>query len=116
MMKLETKFHDCFGTNRLFEDKVNFPYGFKKSGDFTIEQARMLELNGHAYAELAEGGRKPRGETEREFVEFCQGRKEAQTLHERVWQRYQAKVHSCSYAISFNKKRSCQQQLMEESE
>jgi len=116
VMELETKFHDCFRTSRLFEDKVNFPYGFRKSGDFTIEQARMLELNGHAYAELAEGERKPRGETEREFVAFCQGRKEAQTLHERVWQRYKAKVLSCSYMVSFNKRRSCQPQLMEESE
>jgi len=104
-MELETRFHDCFRTDKRFEDKLNFPYGFLKSGDFTIEQARVLELKGVAYQELAAGARKPQGEVEREFVAFCHGKKEAQTIHERVWKRYLAKVHSRN-AVSFNKKRN----------
>lgn len=112
-MELETRFHECFRTEKRFEDKCHFPYGFLKSGDFTIEQARILELKGHAYAELASGKRMPKGETEREFVAFCQGKKEAQTIHERVWQRYQSKVLSALHAVSFNKKRLSQQELLE---
>ncbi|WP_420598559.1 DUF413 domain-containing protein [Neptuniibacter sp.] len=112
-MELETRFHECFRTEKRFEDKCHFPYGFLKSGDFTIEQARILELKGHAYAELASGERMPKGETEREFVAFCQGKKEAQTIHERVWQRYQSKVLSGLHAVSFNKKRLSQQELLE---
>lgn len=105
-MELETKFHDCFRSDKRFEDKLHFPYGFLKSGEFTIEQARILELKGVAYSELAEGVRKPRGEAEREFVDFCQGKKNANTIHERVWRRYQSIVNSHSLAVSFNKKRS----------
>lgn len=112
-MGLETTFHDCFRTDKRFEDKVHFPYGFSKSGEFTIEQARILELKGMAYAELASGLRKPKGETEREFVAFCQGKKEAQTIHEKVWQRYQNKLMAAFNPISFNKRRASQLMQME---
>lgn len=113
-MELETKFHDCFRTDKRFEDKVHFPYGFLKRGEFTIEQARVLELKGIAYQELATGLRKPKGETEREFVAFCSGKKQAETIHERVWQRYQSKVTAAFNAVSFNKKRLGQSVLLEE--
>lgn len=112
-MELENRFHDCFRTDKRFEDKVHFPYGFLKSGDFTIEQARVLELKGQAYADLASGVRKPVGEIEREFVAFCRGKKEAQTIHERVWQRYQNRVSGSLHVVSFNKRRIGQADLME---
>ncbi|MAY43543.1 MULTISPECIES: DUF413 domain-containing protein [unclassified Neptuniibacter] len=113
-MELETKFHDCFRTDKRFEDKVHFPYGFLKSGEFTIEQAGLLDLKGNAYQELATGLRKPRGEAEREFVAFCSGKKQAETVHERLWQRYQSKVTAASNTVSFNKKRLSQSVLSEE--
>jgi len=108
-METATEFHDCFLTEKRFEDKLNFPYGFYKSGDFTIEQAQLLELNGTAYAELASGMRQPEGKTEKEFVAFCQGKKAAQTIHERIWKRYRAKIISNLTAISFNHKRTSYQ-------
>lgn len=98
-------FQECFKADKKFEDKINFPYGFQKSGEFTIEQARILEMNGIAYAELSSGTRKPVGEIEREFVAYCSGKKEATNLHEKVWQRYLMRVNNNKLAISFNKRR-----------
>jgi uncharacterized protein YifE (UPF0438 family) len=98
-------YHECFKVNAKFQDKINFPYGFLKSGEFTIDQARLLERNGVAYSELASEARRPVGEIEREFVDFCRGKKSATTLHERTWQRYICVVEKNRLAISFNKRR-----------
>lgn len=102
-MELKDKFYDCFQTEKRFEDKANFPYGFSMSGDFTIEQAQLLESKGAAYRDLASGERPPKVGIEREFVDFCQGRKNAESIHEKAWRQYIAKVNRNNKAVSFNK-------------
>lgn len=32
--------------NKSFQDRFNYPYGFSRSGDFTIKQSQLLEENG----------------------------------------------------------------------
>jgi uncharacterized protein YifE (UPF0438 family) len=81
-----------FCTDKIFRDPINFPYGFVRSGEFTIEQARLLERCGEVYQALDAGTRQPQGDQEREFVAFCRGERDANSLHERVWKRYQDKV------------------------
>lgn len=81
-----------FQSERKFIDKKNFPYGFARSGEFTLQQAGLLERNGYAYSELASGTREPSDPQEQEFVRFCRGEKEAATEHEKVWQRYISKT------------------------
>jgi uncharacterized protein len=65
-----------------------FPHGMARSGYFTKEQAALLENNGHAYLALSTGDRVPLDQMEKEFVVFCQGKKEADNVHEKCWKRY----------------------------
>lgn len=82
-----------FYSGKKFRDPQNFPYGFARSGEFTIEQARMIESYGHAYHELSSGVRQPNGVEEQEFVDFCNDEKEAETNHQLAWKRYLNRVN-----------------------
>lgn len=99
------KTQECFKTEKRFEDKLNFPYGFARSGEFTREQAQLLEERGQAYMELATAIREPVGEVEQAFVDFCMGKKAAESKDERIWQRYTNKLERNRLAVSFNKGR-----------
>lgn len=81
-----------FASDKVFRDPINFPYGFARSGEFTIAQARLIEQHGYAYKALASGERSPVNKQETAFVSFCQGNKPAIDVHERTWQRYLDKV------------------------
>lgn len=82
----------AFESGRKFIDKKNFPYGFARSGEFTLQQAQLLERHGYAYSELASGQRAPVDPVEEAFVRFCHAEKEATNEHEKVWQRYMSKT------------------------
>lgn len=77
-----------FATNRKFYDDSNFPYGFDRSGEFTVKQAQLLTERGCAYHDLANGSRTPSTDEEKKFVEFTQGVRMAETDDERTWSRY----------------------------
>ena len=81
-----------FIAEKNFRDPQNFPYGFARSGEFTREQAVLLETHGLAYQALDAGEREPVDKQEREFVSFCRGDKPAESLHERTWERYCKKI------------------------
>ena len=86
-----------FFSESKFYDDVNFPYGFAKSGMFNCEQAGLLELHGRAYSTLALGKRLPESTEESDFIAFCEGRKEAESAHERTWKRYLTAIESNRY-------------------
>lgn len=83
-----------FNADRKFWDDQNFPYGFARSGDFTIKQAELLERHGQAYLMLAQGHRELADLIEKRFVAFCRGEKEADNVHEKIWKRYSDKLHN----------------------
>jgi uncharacterized protein YifE (UPF0438 family) len=97
---------ECFKATKRFDDKINFPYGFARSGEFTREQAQILEARGQAYLELDTGSREPVAPEEQSFVEFCIGNKPAESKDERIWQRYKSKIERNHLAVSFNKGRA----------
>lgn len=70
----------------FFDDKA-FPYGFKKSGDFTIGESDMLTEYGLRLLAL-ENGAAPVSEQEREFIEMVKGEREPSTKLERAWVKY----------------------------
>ena len=115
-MERASTLQESFRSEKRFQDIANFPYGFSKSGDFTITQANMLELNGLTYLALAKGEKQPQTPLEREFVAFCQGQKDAESDHERVWKRYVTRVGRNSNAVSFNKKRTSQTSYYDDDE
>ncbi|WP_426369894.1 DUF413 domain-containing protein [Pseudocolwellia sp. HL-MZ7] len=72
----------------LFYDDVNFPRGFRKSGDFNISESEMLTDIGRRLSALESGRSTPQNETEEAFVEMCQFQTQAQTRVEMLWQKY----------------------------
>ncbi|CAA0101122.1 Uncharacterised protein [BD1-7 clade bacterium] len=80
-------------TKRFYADAL-FPYGFARSGEFTIQQVALLEEHGVAYDELHNGLRKPANDEERAFVAVCHGQRNAETPHETTWLHYCEKANS----------------------
>ena len=62
-----------FASRKRFYDDTNFPHGFARSGDFTREQADVLERFGVRLCELGEGA-EAQSESERQFSGGCQRR------------------------------------------
>ena len=89
-----------FNTDKIFRDLQNFPYGFARSGEFTTEQAMLLEKHGLAYKELDSGDRQPADNQEKAFVAYCRGDKKAESLHERTWERFQNKIKRSQVSYS----------------
>lgn len=77
-----------FYSPKAFADRLHFPYGFARSGQFSKKQADLLERHGEAYKNLASGHQQPVTAEEQEFVHCCNQLKEAETDHEKVWTFY----------------------------
>ncbi len=83
---------DSFYSNSKFYSDKHFPYGIARSGEFTCEQADLLERHGKAYEALHMGIQEPENEEEARFVAVCRGEAEPMSDHENVWMRYCQKI------------------------
>ncbi|GGY39915.1 hypothetical protein GCM10011297_11540 [Bacterioplanes sanyensis] len=77
-----------FAHRKRFYDDANFPHGFARSGDFTREQADLLERYGVRLCELGDGA-EAESECEHQFQAVVRGERIAQTAIEKAWQQYQ---------------------------
>lgn len=75
-------------SSKPFIDRQKFPYGFKKSGDFSISEAELLSGYGRTLLALETGELSPQTEEEQHFIAFTSGRVEAATPVERAWAKY----------------------------
>ncbi len=73
---------------KLYSDVERFPYGFKKSGDFSIAEATILSTLGLTLRDLESGLLKPKSTDEEHFVQVTRGLAEPVTKVERTWQKY----------------------------
>ena len=71
-----------------FSDKQRFPYGFQKSGDFSIAEAFTLATYGETLISLENGTLNPESEEETRFVRVIQGLEFAESRVEKVWMKY----------------------------
>ncbi|WP_018982029.1 DUF413 domain-containing protein [Salinimonas chungwhensis] len=71
-----------------FMDRAKFPYGFRKSGDFSICEADLLSRYGTTLLALEKQELSPQSQDEKQFVDFVQGKAAAQTTLEKAWQKY----------------------------
>ena len=71
-----------------FFDNANYPYGFSRSGDFTIKQANILTKLGRTLLGLSEGSIIAQTPEEIRFVQVCAGEIEAVTEIETLWRHY----------------------------
>ena len=77
-----------FVPSEMFYDDINFPHGFKKSGDFNIAEAELLTSIGKRLHNLEQGISKPENQVEERFITVCKEQLEGETKVEILWQKY----------------------------
>lgn len=80
--------YDSFKAAKRYFDDVNFPYGFKQSGDFTRTQAETLEICGATLYALEQNKQEPLDEVQQRFIQVCRGELPAETSIEKAWVAY----------------------------
>lgn len=78
---------------RRFHDPKNYPYGFSRSGDFTIAESRALSEYGALLQALTDGVIEPASDSEENILAVAQGNALPQTSVERVWLKYLKRIH-----------------------
>lgn len=78
---------------RLFSDPKNYPYGFSRSGDFSINESKALSQYGSLMAALVDGKLAPETEDDHAFLEAAYGRSEPESIMERAWVKYQKRIN-----------------------
>ncbi len=78
---------------RVFTDTKNYPYGFSRSGDFSINEAKALTQYGCLIAALVDGNILAESEEDHEFLKAAFGKKEPENPAERAWVKYQKRIN-----------------------
>lgn len=77
-----------FETDKRFNDLQHFPRGLRRSGEFTVAEADLLERHGHAMLSLYQGKRQPQDELESSFLDKVQQGDGNGHLFAKVWLKY----------------------------
>lgn len=81
-----------------FYDDFHFPRGFSRSGYFSKKQADILNIYGRRLCALWKEEEIPETQVERDFTEFCRGKREAGSDYDKAWRSYlEAIKHINSY-------------------
>jgi len=78
---------------RIFSDIKNYPYGFSRSGDFTINESKALAQYGCLIAALVDGHIEAQSSKEQELLAAAFGKKEPEGLAQKAWVKYQEKIN-----------------------
>ena len=79
--------------NKAFQDVNNYPYGFSRSGDFSIKESQLLENNGTWLAALADGVITPETDEEQRVLSVIGGSEKPESSLEKVWIKYQSRIN-----------------------
>ena len=79
--------HGFVATNKFYDD-ANFPYGFSKSGFFSIAESALLTEVGQRLCALEQGVAMPDNQVEKNFLDMVEGKAEPSTRVELVWMKY----------------------------
>jgi hypothetical protein len=77
-----------FYLRKRFYDDRHFPYGFSRSGDFTVSEVAELEKFGNLFKALVDGQVSDPTEEDQHFLQVMQGETPASTLAEKAWLKY----------------------------
>lgn len=78
---------------RVFSDVKNYPYGFSRSGDFSINESKALSQYGCLIAALVDGVISPENDEDTGYLEAAFGKKEPGSIAERAWVKYQKRIN-----------------------
>lgn len=79
--------------NRLFNDPKNYPYGFSRSGDFSINESKALAQYGALIAALVDGKIPPSTPEDENFLATAFGKQDPQSIAEKAWVKYQKRIN-----------------------
>jgi len=79
-----------FKPSGVYSDTKNFPWGFSKSGDFTIAQSDILQKYGKVLLALENKEKAPLTPEEKRFIAVCSGKKTASSPLELAWMKYRS--------------------------
>jgi hypothetical protein len=78
---------------RVFSDPKNYPYGFSRSGDFSIAESRALSEHGSLIAALVDQHIAPIDAEDKQFLASALGQSDPQSIAERAWLKYQKRIN-----------------------
>ena len=94
-----------------FIDKKNYPYGFARSGDFSINESKLLQAHGSLFAALVDGKITPENDEEQAYLESALGHRDPATPQENAWLKYQARINRPKTASIYGSKRAAEQDV-----
>lgn len=101
-------------TKRPFSDKKHYPYGFGRSGDFSISESKLLQSHGSLFAALVDGKLTPQNDEEQQYLESALGHRPPHTPQEKAWLKYQARINRPKAASIYGSKRSMSEEVDED--
>lgn len=78
---------------KVFSDAKNYPYGFSRSGDFSISESKALGQFGCLIAALVDGKLAPETDDDQGYLAAAFGEKEPESAAERAWVKYQKRIN-----------------------
>ena len=78
---------------RLFSDAKNYPYGFSRSGDFSISESKALSQYGCLIVALVDGQIEPATSEDDNLLAAAFGNKEPEGAAEKAWVKYQKRIN-----------------------
>ena len=94
-----------------FIDKKNYPYGIARSGDFSINESKLLQAHGSLFAALVDGKITPENDEEQAYLESALGHRDPATPQEKAWLKYQARINRPKTASIYGSKRAAEQDV-----
>jgi uncharacterized protein YifE (UPF0438 family) len=88
---------------RPFNDFRNYPYGFSRSGDFSIRESDALTQYGVLISALLSGEYTPQNEEDEALLAAARGEQAPVSLVEKTWAKYQARIHRPKVASMYGK-------------
>ncbi|CAB0151777.1 hypothetical protein PSI9734_02143 [Pseudidiomarina piscicola] len=92
-------------TKKSFNDFKNYPYGFARSGDFSIRESELLSKHGNLIAALLAGDIEPINSEEQSLLAVARGEKAAVSLVEKAWVKYQGRINRQKVASMYGRSR-----------
>ena len=90
---------NVFLSKRTFYDDANFPYGFHRSGDFTIAEADLLAISGYMMKKLHRGEIPPTTSEHKRFLHVINGTVAAKYSAENTYLKYLQLIETKNHFI-----------------
>lgn len=95
---------------RVFSDAKNYPYGFKRSGDFSIAESTALSAYGCYIAALIDGNIQPSDKDDISILAAAHGDIEPQDVAQRAWLKYQKRINRPKTGSIYGTKKAASQE------